>query len=522
MGKQSPGIWLSFKMILFRFTEVLRSTDTPIVVRRRCLNFAAFFVLPPALPASHKYCACPKLHTDSLTSTPSQTIGRNFRISLNLIRTKYCFLKDYRLLYWKSNWFLFIEPIGNSRTFVMDAEMSPGESRSSNNNNNRSNSNSSTNLYHGSNAGLDSSHKPSSSNNFDRTSSIADDSSNFDLGDDIGWFCRLCTFRNSADKFKCEMCSLRRGTSTRKPRCNAENKVALVVKQQEQIRQQTRVKTPKSGRSTNSTNLNASSPSGSKIRSKTSKSSRANAEISHSDSDDQLSCTNSLPKPKRKKKHDTKARLQKSKKAKQSNSNNRPPKEEIDESTRSDYSDSSDSSSGTSDTSSNSSHCSGTTSETSSTFTNLTGDLSDGPDATIQDSYSAYPLNNQELAAKPTKRPVTVPSPIPKIKTSSENPFKITPLEVSGNLIKYSPPTSSGRTGLIIDKKRFTQHSVTVNDVTITFTEFATRQNTYVRKKKRRDGSRPKNTNGNSRNRSKSQPKSSSNSASTTATEAPQ
>lgn len=408
--------------------------------------------------------------------------------------------------------------------------MSPGESSNSNNNSSRSlpnndnNSNPSTNPHHGSTTSPDGSYKPSSSNIIERTSSsIADDSSNFDLGDDIGWFCSLCTFRNSADKFKCEMCDLRRGTSTRKPRCNAETIVAQVVKQQEQIRQQTRVKTPKSSRSTTSTNLNISSPGSSKIRSKTSKSSRLNTEISHSDSEEHLPDTNSIPKSKKKKKHDTKARSQKSKRPKQS-INNRPPKEENDESTESDYSSSSESSSGASDSSSSSSDSSDNTSESSSTFTNPSSeDESDGPEATIQDSHSPMiPINPRELDVKPIKRPVSIPSPLPQIKTPSDNPFKITPLEVSGNLIKYSPPTSSGRTGLIIDKKRFTQHSVTVNDVTITFTEFATRQNTYVRKKKkRRDGSRPKNSNGNSKSRSRSQPKSSSNSASTTAAEAP-
>ncbi|XP_042191058.1 YY1-associated factor 2 isoform X4 [Callorhinchus milii] len=32
------------------------------------------------------------------------------------------------------------------------------------------------------------------------------------------WDCSVCTFRNSAEAFKCSMCDVRKGTSTRKPR----------------------------------------------------------------------------------------------------------------------------------------------------------------------------------------------------------------------------------------------------------------------------------------------------------------
>ncbi|NWI92408.1 YAF2 factor, partial [Pitta sordida] len=32
------------------------------------------------------------------------------------------------------------------------------------------------------------------------------------------WDCSVCTFRNSAEAFKCLMCDVRKGTSTRKPR----------------------------------------------------------------------------------------------------------------------------------------------------------------------------------------------------------------------------------------------------------------------------------------------------------------
>ncbi|XP_074533793.1 YY1-associated factor 2-like [Halichoeres trimaculatus] len=36
--------------------------------------------------------------------------------------------------------------------------------------------------------------------------------------DDGFWDCSVCTFRNSAEAFKCLMCDVRKGTSTRKPR----------------------------------------------------------------------------------------------------------------------------------------------------------------------------------------------------------------------------------------------------------------------------------------------------------------
>nr|2D9G_A Chain A, YY1-associated factor 2 [Homo sapiens] len=37
-------------------------------------------------------------------------------------------------------------------------------------------------------------------------------------GDEGYWDCSVCTFRNSAEAFKCMMCDVRKGTSTRKPR----------------------------------------------------------------------------------------------------------------------------------------------------------------------------------------------------------------------------------------------------------------------------------------------------------------
>lgn len=36
--------------------------------------------------------------------------------------------------------------------------------------------------------------------------------------DDGYWDCSVCTFRNSAEAFKCIICDVRKGTSTRKPR----------------------------------------------------------------------------------------------------------------------------------------------------------------------------------------------------------------------------------------------------------------------------------------------------------------
>lgn len=40
--------------------------------------------------------------------------------------------------------------------------------------------------------------------------------------DDGRWDCSVCTFSNNHEAFKCEMCDVRKGTSTRKPRINPE------------------------------------------------------------------------------------------------------------------------------------------------------------------------------------------------------------------------------------------------------------------------------------------------------------
>ncbi|XP_077294014.1 ring and YY1 binding protein [Arctopsyche grandis] len=45
--------------------------------------------------------------------------------------------------------------------------------------------------------------------------------------EDNSWDCSVCTYRNTAEAFKCLMCDVRKGTSTRKPRLNQ----ALVAQQ---------------------------------------------------------------------------------------------------------------------------------------------------------------------------------------------------------------------------------------------------------------------------------------------------
>ncbi|KAI1296717.1 RING1 and YY1-binding protein B [Halotydeus destructor] len=49
------------------------------------------------------------------------------------------------------------------------------------------------------------------------------------------WECSLCTFRNSPEAFKCSMCDVRKGTSTRKPRINPQLVAEQVARQQQQI-----------------------------------------------------------------------------------------------------------------------------------------------------------------------------------------------------------------------------------------------------------------------------------------------
>ncbi|XP_033096921.1 YY1-associated factor 2-like [Anneissia japonica] len=48
--------------------------------------------------------------------------------------------------------------------------------------------------------------------------------------DEGSWDCSVCTYKNNPEAFKCEMCDVRKGTSTRKPRLNPQ----LVAQQQAQ------------------------------------------------------------------------------------------------------------------------------------------------------------------------------------------------------------------------------------------------------------------------------------------------
>lgn len=45
------------------------------------------------------------------------------------------------------------------------------------------------------------------------------------------WDCSVCTYRNTAEAFKCLMCDIRKGTSTRKPRINTQLVAQQVVPQ---------------------------------------------------------------------------------------------------------------------------------------------------------------------------------------------------------------------------------------------------------------------------------------------------
>ena len=294
-----------------------------------------------------------------------------------------------------------------------------------------------------------------------------------ELGDDVGWWdCSLCTYKNSADKFKCEICDLRRGTSTRKPRCNADTIVAQVVKQQEQIRQQTRAKPaiPKSGRTSTSGISNNHAPTTSSDgSSKTKRPSRPGGPRDMSpDEDEEGEDIDDL---------DSDFEDAESKPKKRKSSQNAKRKSRISKGTKNDASGSDSDESDATDRLSHSSRSLriGERSLSVSPATTIFSSSSTSPERTV-----SSPNHNEHSINSTTKTGEL-----------DKSQSKSTPIEIKGNLIKYAPPTSTGRTGLIIDKKRFTQHSVTVNDVTITFTEFATRQNNYIRKKKkRRDHSR--------------------------------
>lgn len=46
------------------------------------------------------------------------------------------------------------------------------------------------------------------------------------------WDCSVCTYRNTAEAFKCLMCDVRKGTSTRKPRINPQLVAQQAAQQQ--------------------------------------------------------------------------------------------------------------------------------------------------------------------------------------------------------------------------------------------------------------------------------------------------
>ena len=68
-------------------------------------------------------------------------------------------------------------------------------------------------------------------------------SDRFESDDDLTeeentWDCSVCTYRNSSDAFKCQMCDVRKNFSSRKPRINPKLLVQQVAKQQQQIQQE--------------------------------------------------------------------------------------------------------------------------------------------------------------------------------------------------------------------------------------------------------------------------------------------
>ncbi|KAG8039878.1 hypothetical protein G9C98_000607 [Cotesia typhae] len=50
--------------------------------------------------------------------------------------------------------------------------------------------------------------------------------------EDNYWDCSVCTYRNTAEAFKCLMCDVRKGTSTRKPRINPQLAAQQAAQQQ--------------------------------------------------------------------------------------------------------------------------------------------------------------------------------------------------------------------------------------------------------------------------------------------------
>lgn len=89
-----------------------------------------------------------------------------------------------------------------------------------------------------------------STNNDNNNTSFSDNtetesnSDQFDSEDELTedenstWNCSVCTFLNSLDQFKCQMCDVRKGMSTRKPRVNSKLLAQQVKAQQEQIQKE--------------------------------------------------------------------------------------------------------------------------------------------------------------------------------------------------------------------------------------------------------------------------------------------
>lgn len=58
---------------------------------------------------------------------------------------------------------------------------------------------------------------------------------NGDNRDGNHWDCTVCTYQNSAETFKCVMCDVRKGTSTRKPHISLDLVAKQVVRQQQDL-----------------------------------------------------------------------------------------------------------------------------------------------------------------------------------------------------------------------------------------------------------------------------------------------
>lgn len=255
-----------------------------------------------------------------------------------------------------------------------------------------------------------------------RSQNNADNNASNDTG--FMWECSLCTYRNSADIFKCDVCEARRGTSTRKPRTTSDNITAQVLRQQEQIRQQA-IKSSTPTSASNTPSSSASRP----LRGE------RNASLS---------------------------------------------------TTRTQIVRSPDASSSKRDLKINTSQRAGSSirSQTSSPTATNTPDIDDNESTNDTDTNLDDTDANASSSDKPSRprkkstsrRRSSTTARRSTVKTYYHSPVKIFPLDDGSNKFRYAPPIESGKAGIIIDKRRFTEHSITVNDVTITVTEFATRK----------------------------------------------